>query len=208
MADGFYLGLVLLVALLSLAFGFRRGITKQLASLLGVAFGAVTARVLTPDWWASFHWVDPFAPDPMFADYAANLVCASTVYFVVFWLFCLLSKILNGALSVFETGIFNRILGAVFMLIKNLLWVSMFLNFLICFKPDSGLLRYERASDGNLVSAVMELCPAFLGCYGAEDFAHFHQLKEAKSISCAKIRNFNDNINVILTNRKEITLLS
>ncbi|MCH5242445.1 MAG: CvpA family protein [Muribaculaceae bacterium] len=179
----FYLGIVLLVALVSLAIGFRRGITMQLSSVLGMAFGSVAARVLSPGMNGYFLWVEQFTPEPEFNEFAVNLVCSVVIYAIVFWVFALFSRILQGALSIFEVGMFNRLLGAFFSLLKNLLWLSCFLNILICFKSESGLLRYERANDGNLVASVMALTPAILGCYGGEDFAHFHQLKEAKTIS-------------------------
>ena len=195
MLNGFYLGVVLLVGLFSIAAGFRRGITRQLSSVLGFAFGAVAARVLTPEFSGSFGWVDYVTPAPEFNLYARNLVCAVVIYGVVFFAFLLTSKIITGALSIFEVGMFNRLLGGFFALVKNLLWVSIVFNLLICFSSRSRLLQYEQANDGNLVAAVMAITPALLGCYGGEDFAHFHQLKEAKSISC----NFPPSENVILT---------
>ena len=195
MLNGFYLFLVLAVAFIAIAWGFRRGITGQLASLLGFAFGAVAARVLTPEFTASFYWVDSFTPAPEFNEFGRRLVCASIIYSITYFIFSIISKLLRGAMSVFQVGMFNRLLGAFFSLVKNLLWVSIILNFLICFSAESDLMRYERSNDGNLVAAVMELTPAILGCYGGEDFAHFHQLKEAKSISC----NFNASKNVIIT---------
>lgn len=193
MLNGFYLALVLLVAFVAIAAGFRRGITGQPASLLGFGFGAVAARVLTPDLSDSFKWVEAITPEPEFNEFARNLVCAVVIYFTVFWIFAILSKVLRGALSVFDVGMFNRLLGAFFSLVKNLLWLSIIFNLMLCFKAESRLLRYERSNDGNLVAAVMALTPAILGCYGGEDFAHFHQLKEAKLISC----NFKVSENVI-----------
>ena len=195
MLNLFYLAVVLIVAFVAIASGFRRGITRQLASLLGFAFGAVAARILTPDLMPKFQWVTGFTPDADFNDFAMNLVCSVSIYFVVYCLFSVFSGILQGALSVFNIGMFNRLLGAFFSLIKNLLWLSIIFNLLICFQPTSELLGYERADDGNLVASVMEISPAILGCYGGKDFAHFHQLKEAKAIS----RNFNTSSNVIIT---------
>ena len=179
----FYFIIVFLVAFVSIATGFRRGMTNQIASLLGFAFGAVAAKVLTPQFSLYFLWVEHISPDPDFNEFAVNLVCSVSIYAVVYWIFAIFSNILRVALSVFEIGMLNRLLGSFFSLLKNLLWLSIFLNLLICFKSESELLRYERANDGNLIAAVMELTPAILGCYGGEDFAHFHQLKEAKLIS-------------------------
>ena len=197
----FYLLIILLVAFVSIAVGFRRGITGQIASLLGLGFGAVAARILSPQFTFYFTWVERFSPEPEFNEFAVNLISGISIYSAVYWIFSIFSNILKAALSVIEVGIFNRILGGFFALIKNLLWLSMFLNFLICFKSESDLLRYERANDGNLIAAVMELTPLIIGTYGGEDFAHFHQLKEAKYISYnySGVNNFNNFGDVIFT---------
>lgn len=195
MSNGLYLAIVIIVAIAAIFSGFRKGITGQISSLLGLAFGSVVARILAPELSSSFEWVKVVTPSPEFNNFASNLVCAIVIYCIVFIAFNFLSMILRGAMSVFQVGMFNRLVGGFFSLVKNLMWVSIFFNLLICFNPDSGLLRYERANDGNLVAAVMAITPGLLGCYGAEDFAHFHQLKEAKSISC----NFNGPENVIIT---------
>lgn len=183
MLNAFYSILVILVALASIARGFRFGLSRQIASVLGFAFGAVCARVLTPQFTPNFLWAKNFSQAPEFADFTVNLVSAVVIYIIVFFLFSFLSPLFNKVMRVLETGILNRIIGAFFSLIKNLLWVSIFLNLLLCLSPKSKLLNYEQSNDGNLVATVMDLTPAILGCYGASDFAHFNQLKEAKSIS-------------------------
>lgn len=175
--------LVLVVTAFSAISGFRRGITRQPATLLGLAFGAVAARVLTPALVSNFEWTHSVSPAPEFNAYTASVICASSIYTAVYWLFFILSPILNMAFKVIRVGILNRIAGGFFSLVKNLLWLSIFFNILVLFQPGDGLLRFLRANDGNPVAAVMEMTPAILGCYGGEDFAHFYQLKEAKTIS-------------------------
>lgn len=193
MTNTVYLIAVLAVAFISVAVGFRRGITRQLASLLGLAFGAVASRIFTPEFTSSFSWTSDYSQAPEFSDFTANLVCGVTIYTVVFCLFYIFSGILQSAVSLFQVGMFNRLLGAFFCLLKNMLWLSILFNLALCFSRQSELLRYERANDGNLMATVMSLTPGILGCYGAEDFAHYHQLREAKKISC----NFNTQNNVI-----------
>ena len=206
MVNTLYLLITLAVALFAIITGFRRGITGQMSSVLGFSFGAVAARIGAPEFSKYFYWTEKVGQAPEFNEFSANLVCAITIYTAFFWIFSLTSGIFRGAFSVVTVGMFNRLLGSFFALVKNLLWVSILYNLLLCFNPGSGLLRYERANDGNLVSAVMSLTPGILGCYGAEDFAHFHQLKEAKSISQNKLkrcptewesRNFKGIYNVI-----------
>lgn len=184
MENGIYLALVLLVGLWGAIHGFRRGITRQLAAVLGFAFGAVCSRVFTPDHAESFRPLAQRFGDPHFLSFISNLVCASTIYFVVYCLFSISSGILRAALSVFQVGMFNRLVGAFFSLTSFLLWLSIAFNLLLCLNPDSGLLRYEKSDDGNIVAAVMDMTPAILGCRGAADFAHEVQLREASTISC------------------------
>ena len=68
----FYFLIVLLVAFVSIAIGFRRGLTGQTASLLGFAFGAVAARILSPQFTDYFLWVERFSPAPEFNDFSIN----------------------------------------------------------------------------------------------------------------------------------------
>ncbi|MCH5225731.1 MAG: CvpA family protein [Muribaculaceae bacterium] len=182
MANMLYLVLVIVVALYSLASGFRRGITRQLGSLLGFAFGAVASRVITPAL-SDFGWGAQMSQASEFAHFTSNLLCASLVYGIVYALFMLLNPIIRSAMSVFNVGMFNRLVGAFFTMVKNLLWISILLNLYLCLSPGSDLMRYEEANDGNLVAAVMGMTHGILGCYDAEDFAHFYQLREAKRIS-------------------------
>ena len=194
MSNIIYLIAILGVAFYSIATGFRRGITGQIPSLLGFGFGAVAAQVFTPPYSENFQWFERFSQAPEFNDFTVSLICAVTIYFVVYWVFYLLFSLLGRILAFIEVGMFNRIVGAFYSLFKNLLWLSIVFNLLLCLLPSSGLMRYETADDGNLMAAVMALTPGILGCEGAEDFAHFHQLKEAKTISC----NYRDAEIVIL----------
>lgn len=198
MVNAGYLILVLVVAFIAIVIGFRRGITGQLASILGFGFGAVVSRVLTPELASSFGIGASWSQAPEFQEFTSSLVCAVVIYCLVYLGFSFLSPILRSAMSVFEVGMFNRLLGGFFSLLKNMLWLSMALNLFLCVSPESELLRYESANDGNLVAAVMGLTPAILGCDGAEEFAHYNQLKHAKTISC----NFRSTPNVIIMVRK------
>ena len=195
MVNATYLILVLAVGLYSLAIGFRNGVTYRLASLLGFAFGAVSARLFTAEMREHFEWAAGFSQAPEFQDFTVELVCAIAVYTVVYAVFASLSIVFRRAMSVVRVGMFNRLTGAFFCLVRNLLWLSMGLNLLLCLSPKSRLLGYEQANDGNLVGAVMDMTHAILGCGGAREFAHFNQLKEAKTISC----NYREGKSVILS---------
>ena len=195
--NGFYSILIIIVALLSIAKGYRMGISQQIASLLGFGFGAVASRVLLSRFLPDFSWTTQYSQAPEFDEFTLNLTCAVVIYAAVFTLFSFTSPILQRAMAVVEVGIINRLLGAFFSLLKNILWVSIALNLLLCISTKSGLLYYEKSNDGNLVGSVMQLTPAILGCPGAEDFALINQLKEAKYISRNVPGKLKDDKNVI-----------
>ena len=208
MVNAFYSILVILVALTAIARGFRTGITRQFSSLLGLAFGAVAARVFSPQLSGHFLWAANFSQAPEFSDFTVNLVCNVVIYTVVFAGFYLTTPLFRIIFSVLEVGILNRILGAFFTLLKNILWLSIALNLLLCFSSRSGLLDYERSNDGNMVGGVLDLTSLVLGCYSAEDFAIFNQLKHAKTISYNSHRNFKSDENVIILHDIKATFIS
>ena len=195
MANGFYLILAIAVALVSIFYGFWKGISGQLAALLGFAFGVVAARVLTPEYHDHFNNISSILVEEPYEELAAHTFCAAAIYIVTFLLFCLFTPILRGALSIFDVGILNRIAGGIFSLTANLLLLSIFYTLLLCINPNCGLLKYEKSDDGNLAAAIMDMTPAFLGCQGADEIAHLVQLQQAATISC----NFNPSQNVIIS---------
>ena len=62
--------------------------------------------------------------------------------------------------------------------------LSIIYNLLLCINPDSRLMRWQNANDGNIVEEVLALSPALLGGLGAEELSHQVQLREARKISC------------------------
>ena len=195
-----YAVLVLVVALWSIFRGFRLGITRQLSSLLGLAFGSVCARVFTSQYCMYADKLVRGIAEPHYVGLVSNLVCAVCIFIIVFLLFNLTKGIFRRIMSVFHVGILNRMIGSFFCLVCNLLWLSIFFNLLICLRPDSGLMLYEKSDDGNMIAAVMAMTPAILGCRGAEDYAHEVQLREASTIS----RNYNESESVIIINDSQI----
>lgn len=196
MATGFYMIMTVIVAVAAIIYGFWRGITGQISFVLGFAFGVVASRIFTPVLLPYFTPRVSFLVDPYYSDFAAQAFCATSIYIVVFLLFGLTTKIFRGALSVFDVGMFNRLVGAFFSLTAALLGLSIFFTLLLCVNPDCGLLSYEKSGDGNMAAAVMDITPSLLGCQGADEFAHLVQLRQAATISC----NFNTFPNVIYKN--------
>lgn len=174
---------VILIAFVSILYGFRKGITSQLPSLLGVAFGSVASRVLLPDYSIGFHKFIPWTIDRTFYNYTDDFLSSLLLFTIVYFLSVFFFRIFSRLLSILGKGILNRITGSVFALFKNLLWLSLFFNFILCLNPQSVLINYEKSDDGNIVSGVLDMTHAVIGCPGAAQLAHLLQLKEASTIS-------------------------
>lgn len=164
--------------------GFRRGLTRQVCALLGFGFGVVCAHLFADDGQRLVRATLPSLEDHCCAGFIYSLLSATGIYVVVFCAFRWLTGVLDRAVRVLDTGIFDALLGSGFNLTKTLLGLSMAYNSLICINPThSRLMKYASDSDGNVVEGVMRMAPALLGCMSFEELAHILQLREAKKIS-------------------------
>ena len=184
MEDGFYHILILVVSTVAVISGFRKGFTGQVSGILGLAFGVVCARVFEQPSEEFFRALLPGISNSPFSEFIYSVISAATVYVIVYLVFRIFTAILRSALQIFYVGMLNRIMGSFFCLLKYLMFLSLFYNLILCVHPDSTLLRYARADDGNMVDEVTMLAPALLGCMGVDDLSHLWQLNEAKKISC------------------------
>lgn len=183
MGEAIYHIMVIAVALVAMLRGFHRGLTRQVSGILGFVFGIVAARTFGPDFeiWL-MGWV------PKFYEPVGKTFFFSTLSYGLIWSACVLSfsmltKILNIVLGYLPVGIMNSIAGAVFTLVKYLMFLSLLFDLAICRPQDSPLMHCVRHDDGNLVDGVVRLAPAILGSMSAEEYALRVQLWEARKIS-------------------------
>lgn len=178
--------LVIVVAALAVVRGYRRGLTGQVTSVLGLAFGVVCAHIFIP------------AVSPLVAatvggshmaaggEYLATNLAGLLIYGVIYLLFNATTRIIRAAMSNFGNSLLDSVLGALFCMCNYLLMLSMLFNVAVGWTPDGPLMHDARADDGNVVSLVIRIAPPTLGAESFDDFAHEVQLREAKKIS----RNF------------------
>ncbi len=188
MGEAIYHIMVIVVAVVAMARGFRRGLTRQVSGVLGFVFGVVAARTLGPDlgswlmgWMPRFY--HPVAKTFFFSTLSFGLVWSASVL-----LFSMLTKILNLVLGLIPVGLMNSISGAVFTLLKYLMFLSLLFDLALCRPFESPLMHCARHDDGNLVDGVIRLAPAVLGSMSAEEYVLKVQLWEAKSISLNMLR--------------------
>lgn len=184
MSDAIYHIIVMAVAGIAVVSGFRKGFTGQVTGVLGFAFGTVCAHVFEPQVEEMLRSLFPGIRTSIGAAFIYSMLSAALVYLAVYFLFRTLTKVLKSAMQVFYVGMLDSLMGSAFCLVKYMLLLSIFYNLILCVNPESRLLRYASADDGNVVEVVMLIAPGLLGCGSCEDLWHLIQLREAKKISC------------------------
>lgn len=183
MSDAIYNITVLVVAALAVVKGFRRGFTGQVSGILGLAFGAVCAHVFEDSAEEAVRSLLPGIRHVAGSAFIYSVLGTGCVYLAVYFAFRALTGVLRSAMQVFCVGMLDSLLGAAFCLVKYLVILSLAFNLILCVDPQSRLLRYADADDGNIVQCVLLLAPGVLGCRSVEDLSHILQLREAKKIS-------------------------
>ena len=181
--------LVIAVCALAAIRGWKRGLSGQVPSLLGLAFGVVCAHV-------GAHWGEQAVAGWDLADpsdcrfsYMTGNVARPLVYAVVYWCVSWLTGVVGRLLRPFGVGLLNSLAGVAFCVLDWLIWVSVALNLLLGFSPGCGLERCGDNGDGNIVSEVMLLSPSLLGCDDVEDLWHECRLRDARKISLSGVKN-------------------
>ncbi|MBD5295498.1 MAG: CvpA family protein [Bacteroides sp.] len=163
--------------------GYRRGLTGMVTSVLGMAFGIVCSHIFVD---ASteimLQMLSTHATSRGAVYLASNLGCGA-VFFLVYFLFRSVTGIIRTAMAAAGSGLLDSLLGTMFCVANYLLMLSICYNVYIGIHPDSALMRYGKADDGNICAAVVWLAPAALGSESFSQFAHEEQLREAKKIS-------------------------
>lgn len=175
--------IVLIVAAGSAIWGFRKGFTSQIPSLIGLAMGIVSARLLAPGLEGVLYGAFPSVHGKVEQIFVYNTISSALVFTAVYFIFKTLTFFLSRVFRSKDPSILNNIGGAIVGMFKYLLGVSIVFNLMVAMNRDSQLLRYVKSDDGNAVEEVMLLSPALLGGEDVMELSHKLQLEEAKKIS-------------------------
>lgn len=183
MGDALFHIIAILVAILAVVRGYRRGLTGMVTSVLGLAFGVICAHIFAK---GAASLVSSLMPERVLersGNYLAENIGAGLVFFIVYHVFNTITRIIRTAMGDLGSGLLNSIIGAFFCLCNYLLMLSIVYNIIVGWNPESALMHYGKADDGNIIEAVMWIAPAALGSESFSEFAHEEQLREAKKIS-------------------------
>lgn len=146
--------------------GYRRGIVKQIGSLVALLVAIMACYSLGDS-------ASVFAAHLMGYDEESGpvkLAMAAAIgrialFFIVWWGLGLAIRVLHDVIKAIRLGVVNSVAGAVFMVFKVILVVSVILNLWKMKSPDSEQI----ASGGVLTDAVASVAPALMG-YVSDNF--------------------------------------
>ena len=183
MLNGAYHLLIIIVAVWSVVTGYRKGLLRQIGSVLGVAFGIVAARIGAPEFLDFFDRCLPAGIIGFKRRFLVETVTCSLIYLIVGGIVNLFTFLLARLVGILSGGVLVSIAGALFRLFQYLIFLSIFYNILVDLNPSGELTRSSRQHDGNVVEGVMKIAPAVLGFPGGEEVGYIQQLEDAKKIS-------------------------
>lgn len=141
--------------------GYRKGIIKQTASLLGVAAGIIACRAAGP--WAADVATGFIGEDAgnaaVYGITAGTALGYSALFGIVWFVVWQIARCFRKAAHAIKLGGVDRVAGALFLCFKWGLGLSIVLNLWKALVPDSGIF-----TGGSLLTRfVLEIAPATLG---------------------------------------------
>lgn len=175
--------IAIIVLILGVTRGFRKGFFRQLPLFIGFSFGVVCARLFSAPVMDAISDLIPSLNSKVECDYVCSSIARGLIFLFVYEIFSIVTGFLKMLFKKIDSGILDSICGMVFGAVRYLLILSIILNWLLCVRPRGTLLKYAKSDDGNIIEEVMLIAPAILGGESVEDLAHLLQLEDAKCIS-------------------------
>lgn len=159
--------LLIVVGVVAVFSGLRRGLIGQLGSLAAVVGALICCRmfgnVLT-------GWFEGLVPDKLDGTAMAAFIPAvasnALVYTAVYYLIKLVAGAVRHTVGLMLMGPLDRVLGVVFALFKWGLGASLVLNLWLALFPTTTAVKDSTLGGGVAVESVMELAPWLWGTAG------------------------------------------
>src|SRR5208337_816612 len=148
------LGILILLGLVIIR-GYYRGLFQELAGLVGLAGGVVAAAYT---YLRLGEILSRWIAEPQYA----RVIAFVLILLVVYWLTYVVANALQRLLYYLHLDFFERLLGALFALVKGALVIGFALMFLVLLLPrDSRLLKESRTAPEltHLSRQTLELLP-------------------------------------------------
>lgn len=159
--------LILLALVVGFAVGYQSGVIRQIGSLVTFAVAVVACYLfggVASELAASAMGIT--ADSTVQACATASVVGHVGLFLAVWLLLWLVVRMVHLVVTAVHLGLINRLLGALFMVIKVAVVLSVLLNVWKAVAPSSELL----AASGRITSMTMEMGPKLLGAAESINF--------------------------------------
>lgn len=152
-----YLDIILAILLLTgLVRGFIKGFIFEIAVFGALFLGTYAAFKLS---W----WLQPYVLKiGNFSPFTVNLLCSVLMFALVCVGLFFLAKLFTGLVNIAALGIFNKILGAVFGLVKYAFVTSVLLYFFNLLDVKNHYLSSDKKAESRLYYPILKMSPALL----------------------------------------------
>ncbi|MCM1293428.1 MAG: CvpA family protein [Bacteroides sp.] len=151
------LDLIICVAVgVSLFAGYRRGILRQIASLVSIVVAFIACRLFGG---AFSSLVASMMGEGSSTALMAPLIGNILLFLIVWWGLALVAGTLRSLLKAVKLGVFDNILGALFMAFKVMIVASLLLNFYDIVTSHD----ITASNPGPIVRLTVGFAPAMLG---------------------------------------------
>jgi len=152
-----YLDIALAILLLiGLVRGFMKGFIFEIAVIGALFLGTYAAFKLS--WWLQPYVLKIGNMSP----FTVNLVCSVLMFTLVCVGLFFLAKLFTGLADMAAMGIFNKILGAIFGLLKYAFITSVLLYFFNLLDVKHHYISSDTKAESHLYYPVMKMSPALL----------------------------------------------
>lgn len=152
--------LILLALVVGFVVGYQSGVVRQIGSLVSFAIAVVACYLFggaASEVACSVMGVT--AESNVQARATASIAGHVALFLAVWMLLWLVVRMVHMVVTAVHLGLINRLLGALFMVLKIAVMASVLLNVWKAVAPSSDLL----AASGRITSMTMEVGPKLLG---------------------------------------------
>lgn len=164
--------LIVIVFVVALSFGLRKGIIKQLGFLIGIAMGILACRLFGGILSDYFAGENPDPTDRYISGIFTNIILFSGGVLLT----VIISKALRTVTSSVGLSFVDRICGAVFSVFEWFFILSFALNFWQALRPGTDIMKGSKMLDGVPAQVIINLAPVVIGSETAQTmFDTFNQ---------------------------------
>ena len=147
---------ILIVFVVSIAWGFRKGITVQVGALGGLILGVLLCHVCG-------GYVAAMIAGNSAPTYVDSVIANIIVFIVGYLCVRAVAHFFKSALKSLKLGALDRIGGALFSCFEWMFVLSVLLNLWLVIKPSTSFQALSTLGNGHAIDAILGLAPALLG---------------------------------------------